>query len=534
MSWQQDLVQAEDREKAQRAGLNHPFGVLVKSVNSDTEEAKFTYFGSKDRLLTISHPFRSKTSWIRAIPEDGTTYIAQFRADEANPQVMNTVTRNSLAANDEYRKGIGVYRPLFPGEIEINSTGFSQAYFPRRPKLDLRAGSVTRWADQDKLVAGDRAPIHTRQLLQNRSNELGEEERLGIVARPKLLDTGEYSSWEISYPKVNDNFLAEHYMSLKNPSNADPAVLFRSHRGHVIDDDGEQIQQSRTQIPLRYFEEYYANDASSTRFEIDEKGNYYCELADAATEGYELNIPSGSYKKFIGVDEDVTVDGNVSHSIGKSATYQIGDNWTILVDKDYILTSESGQMNFVMKADTPQMLFSTRNHFIILDDTAGNEGIFIIHNTGSQINLDNKGSIKLLSKDGSLVFLDADSTSITASSSTGAYVTIKDNITISDATGAQLLNFDGVDTIQISAQTAVNLIAQQVTIGGGAINLGNIAPLSAVLAEPLAMLFDSHIHASPVGPTSPPLPPNTAALMNTNPATAFASQFVKMRSNLAG
>jgi len=535
MTWQQELVVAEDREKAQRQALNQPFGILVNSINSDTEQAKFSYFGATDRLLTITHPFRSNNAWIRAIPEDGTTYLAQFRADESNPQVVTTVTRNSLAANDEYRSGIGVYRPLVPGEIEIASIGYAQAYFTRRAKLDLRAGSITRWADQDKLESGDRAPTHRRQFMQYLSNVLGDEERIGIVSRPKLLDSGSYSTWEVAYPTINDTYLAEHYVSVTNPANANPTVLFTSQRGHVIDKAGNQIKQSRTQLPLRYFEEYFANDNSSTRFEIDEKGNHFVELASDATEGYELYVPNGNYKKNVGLDESIGIQGNQSITVGKSATWAIDDHWNILVANDYNLTSENGKMNFIMKSTNPsQMVLNTRNHFFIMDDTSGKESIFIIHNKGSQVNFDSKGSIQMIAADGSMTFWDATENAITVTSSKGAYVTLRDNIVISDASGGQIINFDGVDTIQISATNAINLMAPKVTIGGGAINFGNVAGLSATLAEPLAILFDSHTHASPVGPTSPPLPPNTAALMNANPATSFVSQFLKARNNLAG
>ena len=534
-NWQQETVMAEERERGQRKALNQPFGMLARSVSSDSEQAKFAYSGAKDRQITVTHPFNSATSWIRAMPEEGTTYVGVFRSDEAKPQPLVTVTRNSLERNDQYRKGANVYRPLFPGEIEVSSTGYGQAFFTRRAKAELRGGMIHRWMDQDKLISGDIAPIHQRQLLQYRSNELGEEERLGIIARPKKLTTGDYSTWELSYPQVEGDYTAEQYISLMNPSNQNPAILFTSQRGHVLDKDGVQIKQSRTQIPLRYFEEYFAKDESSTRSEIDEKGNWYFELADAATEGYELNVPNGNYVRDISGDETILIGKNTEYSVGASATYQIGANWNITTEQDYILSSTTGQMNFIMKsADPSQMVLNTRNHFIILDDTSGEESISILHNTGSQVNLDGTGSVKIVGKDGSMAFFDADTNTISATSSKGSFVSLNEAVVISDSSGGQILNFDGTDTIQISAQTAINIMAQQITIGGGAINLGSVAALSAVLAEPLALLFDAHIHASPTGPTSPPLPPNTAALMNASPATSFASLYVKVRSNLAG
>jgi len=534
LGWQKEIAMAEDRERQQRSALNNPFGMLVHAINTDTEQAKLSYFGSSDRIITVTHPFRGVSSWIRAIPEEGTTYLAAFRADEANPQLMNTVTRNSLFFNDAYRKGTGVYRPLYPGEIEISAKGYSQAYFSRKPKLELRGGTIHRWADQEKMTSGDRSLIHTRQLLQYRSNEHGEEEKLGIVSRPKIKKEGGYSSWEITYPKVGENHAAEHYMMLKNPSNQNPTILFQTYKGQVIDKDGKQITQSRTQIPLRFFEEYFANDDSSTRFEIDEKGNYYTELADAAREGYELYVPTGNYKKTIGLDEIISIEGNVQRNVEKSATYQIGNNWQNIVRNDYSLQSENGQMNFVMKSgSSSQMVFSTRNHFIVLDDGSA-PSIYIIHNTGSQTHFDSQGSVKTVSSKGEVIYLDAVNNAITASTSRGAFVTLKDNIVISDATGGQVLSFDGKNTVQMSASSNINLIAQSVNLACGSVSLGNGAILSVALAEPLAVLFDTHTHATILGPTSPPSSPTTAALANSNPVTAFASAFVKVRTNLAG
>jgi len=535
MTWEQDIVLAEDRERQIRRGLNQPFGMLVHSVNSDSEQAKLSYFGAKDRLLTISHPFRSTSSWIRAIPESGSSCLGAFRSDEANPHVLGSITRNSLFHNDQYRKGLGVYRPLLPGEIELASTGYAQMYLSGKPKLELRGGSIHRWADQEKLLSGDRSPIHTRQLMQFRSNDLADEERLGIISRPKKLESGAFSTWEVAYPKKDNSFAAEHYISLRNPSNQNPQILFTSQRGHVLDIEGKPIIQSKTQIPLRYLEEYFANDESSSRFEIDEKGNYNAIIADAATDGWNLDIPNGNYKKTVSKNETTYIGGNVERTVEKSVIYQFGENWRTNVNNDFELVSDVGQMGILMKStDNTQMVFNTRNHYIVLDDTSGSEAIYILHNTGSQIALDSKGGIKTVASDGSLLYLDAENGAITATTSKGSFVTLKDNITLSDKTGSQIINFDGKDTVQISASKAINLVAQQITIASGAINIGNAANLSAALAEPLALLFDAHTHATPVGPSSPPIPPNTATLVNQNPATSFISDYIKVRSNLAG
>lgn len=532
-NWQQEVVMAEDKERSQRKNLNQPFAMLVQSISSDSEQAKFTYSGANDKQLTIIHPFNSNKAWIRAIPENGTQYLGIFRSDEAKPQPVVTLTRSSMDKIDQYKKGKYVYRPMYPGEIELNSSGLGQLFLTRRAATELRGGVINRWLNQDKLLSGDRAPIHQKQLMQYRSNELGEEERLGIIARPKKLDNGQYSTWEIAYPQVEGDYTAEHYLSMKNPSNKNPAILFRSQRGHVLDKEGRQVKQSRTQLPLRVYEEYFAKDESSTRTEIDEKGNWYVELADAATEGFELNVPNGNFVKNIFGNETILIDKNTEYSIGKTANFQIGDHWKIRVNKDYYLTSETGNMSFIMNstANASQMVMTTKGHYFILDDTVDKESIYLIHSKGSQFVIDKKGAVKFGTHDGSMIFVDPDNQSVTIASSLGAVITLKDTVSIADSTGSEMISLND-KSINIAAKTSVNLSCPSVNLASGSINLGNLASFSVTLAEQLAILFDTHIHASPTGPTSPPLPPNTAALMNANPATSFASSFVKVRSNI--
>jgi len=555
INWQQDLVQQEDRERGQRAALTQPFEMLVTSINNDTEEGKFSYYGARDRKLTLTHPFASAGAWIRAMPEEGSLYLGQFRADEANPQVMNTITRSALKRNDSWRKNQGIYRPLFPGEIEVSSTGIGQIHFSRRPKTEMHGGIINRWADQDKLLAADRSPIHNKQFFQYTSNQLGDEERIGIVSRPKKLDAptavantsdatnnlGEYSTWEVSYPKVRENFAAEHFVSMKNPANESPEILFNYQRGHVLDADGAQILQDKTQIPLRYRSEYFANDDTSTIHEIDEKGNTFIQLATAAAEGYELDIPAGNYVKTVELDETITIIGNRNHAIGKSTTIDVGGggeeggNYKLSVENDIDIQSRQGNsfMKFSSVEDAQQFALQVGNLFFILDATTDKNQIFILHSSGTQLVIDDKGSLKTATSSGNSIFMDADQDSLTMTSADGSVVTLKDSITIGDKSGANLISMNGTDTIQISAKAKVNLNAQSVTIGGGSINFGTIAPLSVAIAEPLAILMDTHIHATPMGPSSPALPPNTAALLNASPATSFKSEYVKIRTNLA-
>jgi len=540
-NWQQEILIAEEREKEQRKALNNPFGMFVTAVSPVTEEAVFSFYGNRSKVIELNHPFVSAGSWIRALPETGTQYVGVYRADESNPQPITTTQRGNFVRIQAYLAGQGVYRTLYPGEIESSSSGQAQVFMSKRPRLETRGGVISRWADQDKLMSGDRAPTHVKQFYLNKSAELGDEMRTGITSRPKAL-TGalaipgqDYSTWELSYPKVRDNPAAEHYFDLKNPSGSAPTTLFTVHHGHVLDKDGKPVLQTKTQIPLRVQERYYAIDDSDTTFEIDEKGNRFLRLADAATEGLEYEIPAGNFIRTVGKDESAVISGNMEYSTSKSGNFLFGDNYTLIAENNLRFRSNAADMEMIFSS-TPGaeqfILKSKSGHIFTLDDTSSKESIYLIHKGGSQITIDKVGSIKLVAQDGSLVFMDTEKGAITATSSRGSFVTLKDAVTISDKSGKQILTLDGTNSLQISADTNVVLNAKKVTLGSGSVDLGNAAAFSAVIAENLAILFDTHTHAGVLGPTTPPLPPNTAALNLLNPATSFTSKFVKIRGNV--
>ena len=538
-NWLSELTKGDEHEKKQRVALDKPFGTILTSVSSASEIGKFSFYGNPDREIPVIHPFSSSASWIRAMPEAGASYVATFRADEPMPQLLGTFQRQTRFRVSAYEAGEGVYRPIYPGELELNSVGLASTYYTRRAKVETKAGVLSRWGDQDNLTVGDRSPIHVRQFLQHVSGTLGDEYRAGVVSRPKKkapsVGSG-LSTWQMSYPKVRGKFAGEQFIHMKNPAAATPAVLFQSSKGHVIDEKGIHLKQQVTQIPLRYQEKMYANDDSYTLTEMDEKGNWYMRLADAAVEGYELNIPSGNYKKTVKKDEIVTIIANREDAVGKNSNNTVGENYKMTVTKNIQIKSTTGGSNFVFEATPGQekvFLTTKSGHALVYDDTTGKEAIYLTHKSGSQIVMDQDSAIKLISKSGNMVFLDDKNGALTMSSKQGAFATFKDLVTIGDKSGKQLVTLDGTGAIQILADREVVLNAKSVSIASGSVNLGNNALFSSVIGEPLALLFDSHIHSGILGPTSPPIPPMTAALVNLVPATAFLHSFVKIRSNIA-
>lgn len=527
-NWDQSISNINERNRQLTGGTNKAFQMSVSTVSTESEEAKVSFYGNTDRQIFLSHPFVSVGSWIRAMPENGATMVGTFRVDEASPQPVASIQKQAKNRIQSYKNGLDLYRPLMPGEMEVSSSGRSQAFFARRPKQFQRAGLLARNIDQDRLAISDKAPIHTREFLQKTYDMMGDEERFGITYRNK-------NTWDIFFPKIKDNYCAEYYANLTNPSNTSPKTLFQLHRGHVTDSKGIVINQIATGLPLRVQDKYYANDDTFTVKEIDEKGNVFIRTAEAAIEGYQLDVSTGHYRRNIAKNDLMTVLGSREDIVTKNSSYLVGDNLNYTVNKTIKIKSELAESSLVFDSteNNHKAYLTTKDHSFTLDNTVDKEAIYLIHKKGSIFNIDPDGSIKTMTFGGNLIFLDEKSGAVTVLAKNGAMATFKKEITLSDGSGKQILTFDGTDTIQILAGKNVTVAAQKVSISSGTVDIGNNASLSSVLGEPLCQLFDSHTHATIFGPSGPPLPPFTATMVNLSPATAILSKYVKIRSNIA-
>lgn len=333
-NWNKILYEADRIEQANKQGSDKPYGSFVDSISGDTEKVVIRNWAAKGRELTVSHPFISTGSWIRALPEVGAQYLTATRADDSDPQLFSTISKGNESRVDSYNKRLGVYRSLTPGEIEISSRGLAQNYFGSRAYNSSRAGMLLRVMDQDNLVISERSPIHLQKFLNNTSGAILDESRVGIVSRPK-------NTWSNFFPKINNKFLAEEYINLLNPAKSNPTVLFTSHRGHVIDLKGNEIKHKKTSLPLRMLQNYYAVDDTFTSFEIDHAGNYSLYLAQAASEGMYIEIPNGSSKYKIKKDVNWDIEGSKSSIIKGSESKDITGSKNTTISKALKISADS-------------------------------------------------------------------------------------------------------------------------------------------------------------------------------------------------
>lgn len=357
------------------------FQGLVESSSGENQNARLVYAGGTSSI-PLPMPFESTTSWIRCIPISGSAALVTYRRDTGEAtfiRYLNDSPDKKIAA---YQAGGNLYRPLLPGEHEIHSSGLAQSYYSQRPNLDHRAGAIRSWLDQDKAEAGQKSPIHTRQLHTHRSNAVGDEERFGVVRRPKklnmvnaLLQGSRYSSNFYMYPYPNFSlpggipnpystsaqviataseaastltgtfkirpFAKEYLRVIKNPMFPLPPIetLIDIREGQVFDDEGVQVTGDQGAY-LRAKHEYFTTWGDATKCEIDELGNVSWSLSTAGLvtgmANWTTKVPGGSWilETNFGIDmstrQSITTNSLMSTVI--SATKDISLSSTLNTD----------------------------------------------------------------------------------------------------------------------------------------------------------------------------------------------------------
>lgn len=366
--WRSKIAQTGDRRN-QLTGNNAKTGLFQAFIDTSTGESqsgKFVYAGG-ERTIPIPMPFQSSSSWIRAIPEGSTPVLAGYRSDLTGETVcLNYMLESPKDILAAYETQLNLYRPLLPGEIEINSRGGAQAHYAARPVLEQRAGSIRLWLNQDRVEAGIKAPTHVRYLHDQKSNSVGDEERFGVVKRPYnflfdpllltprnalsallALSSTSYNFYDYPIPgattplgvadifsprgiaaaaaaatpaliavgKFKQRPFAKEYLRvISNPlfPLSLNSKLIDIREGQVFDDMGMQTISS-TGAFLRASYKYFTPALDATTIEIDEVGNMSHQFSIGAYQGWNITIPTGPYKLFALQDIGmISAAGNIS------------------------------------------------------------------------------------------------------------------------------------------------------------------------------------------------------------------------------
>lgn len=157
------------------------------------------------------------------------------------------------------------------------------------------------------------------------------------------------------------------------------------------------------------------------------------------------------------------------------------------------------------EAPAVRLIHTPSGHTIELHDTDGDERVVIRHAKDAYASIDKDGSVLLANPNGSNLFLNAVDEQATLFSEQGHLLTLSSD-------GALLATSDGLaialkgDQISVAGKK-VTLQADSVALTGGAVTLGSSPQMRVMLAEAFSAIFNTHVHGSAMGPTTPPVVP---------------------------
>lgn len=135
------------------------------------------------------------------------------------------------------------------------------------------------------------------------------------------------------------------------------------------------------------------------------------------------------------------------------------------------------------------------------------------------LNQNNENNLRYIkTRSGHLVCFDdsADNKSISIKDASGNLVTMEDKaVTIQHKSGSTIALDSKAVTLKNNSGSEIQLSAGKVTIkSAGTIELGEQAAMSLIKGEAFQLLFNTHIHVTAWGPSTPPIMPMTVSELN--------------------
>ncbi len=156
---------------------------------------------------------------------------------------------------------------------------------------------------------------------------------------------------------------------------------------------------------------------------------------------------------------------------------------------------------------TTKILKTESGHLLTFEDTDGEEAVTLRSAKEAEVVMDPDGGISLTDSGGAKVVIDASASEITVEDANGNSIVLSSSgITCTDANGNEIkASASGVD---VKSSAVVNIEGSQVTVAGA-----GGEPM--IKGTTFLSMFNSHTHVTGVGPSGPPVPPLTPAVLTT-------------------
>ena len=276
-----DYEAAKQREQVQ--AYNLPLRGVIKEVLGETETIKVSSFGTTGAPeFAVRHPFLGINSWIRAMPEPGTTVLTQRRGDLDQQEIFGYISHQLAGIAKVALKDRNIpFRVLHAGEVDIMSRGLSSAYFGDAGDLELRGGLLSHTISQSNLEIDSNAPYFHRRLHLHDPVFLGHEERFGVVKRFHPLFP---NSMTRILQNLDGSFPIEYGRWLTGTDLLSQDLTTIQEGSAVYDTLGLEVRQSSTNRSLRHKRTFFHKLTGDLTFEVDEELNVFVRNKSLATE----------------------------------------------------------------------------------------------------------------------------------------------------------------------------------------------------------------------------------------------------------
>lgn len=160
---------------------------------------------------------------------------------------------------------------------------------------------------------------------------------------------------------------------------------------------------------------------------------------------------------------------------------------------------------------TTRMFKTPAGHILQFDDQADMERFHLRHPAGSEMTIDENGTVVMADAQDNTITLDADGGTIVVEDTNGNTLTMTSSgITVEDSNG---------NKIEMGA-TGINVKGQQIVIEGTRVMLGGQGGEPIIKGQSFLTLFATHVHPSAMGPTGPPIPQGEMSTLSMKVTTS--------------
>jgi len=296
------------------------------------------------------------------MPEKGARLIlAALKAGNqvAKRAVLAYYSRGGSDRIEQYDEGVGLFHELKEGEWDDLSWGVAYVKGDRQGRLHLRGGIIQGLLDPQRLLSKWRAPTHTRQMHANKSTELGDEERLGVVNRTK--SDNEQNRW-IKSVEDNANWAKEHLLFL----NRGTKRLVAMQEGDCIDDDGDSLKHTKTKKRLRFYKELYDEGGSLVhREEIDTSGNILVEGDATRIDLVEqmAKVKAQLARLEVLTSKAVSISAQTSATMEGGTTARLAGRVATRLGPDEVIINQAVLGTYIVEVILNPLILSLSNHF---------------------------------------------------------------------------------------------------------------------------------------------------------------------------